>query len=183
VIGISCFFTAGVLDRDIRSVEGQNTMRATRVIATLFVLGVNMPAFAETAIQPLPKEECQAIAVTLTKVTGIKLNVTEGTPPIMLEGLSGKACLMNGQATGVKRDFNTIQFKVAEAFPGWTTAEYDADGAAALVRSLKLGNKRLAYRLEMEPPKGTCTENVPIVDCKVPMKRWVWTIEAAGYTR
>lgn len=158
-------------------------MSKSRILFIALMLGVSAAsASAETAIQPLAMDECKAIAGTLTKVTGIKLDVTEGEVPEYLDGLRGKACRMVGKATGLTLDFDKVQGRIHAALTGWRyDSMKDADAPYSAVRTLEKGNQRLVYALETEPPKGTCTDDRPIVDCKVPRKRWNWTFSISAY--
>jgi hypothetical protein len=158
-------------------------MTKTRVLSIVLVLSVvSGSALAETAIAPLPLSECQAVAATLTKTTGIKLNVAEGDVPEYLEGLRGKACRMVGKATGLSLDFEKVQGSIHAALTGWTyDSQKDADAPYSVIRTLDKGNQRLVYALATDPPKGTCTDNRPIVDCKVPHKRWNWDFSISAF--
>lgn len=150
-------------------------------IAILLACSVR-PAAADTAIEPLAIEDCRALAVLLTRATGIKLDVAEAPAPDYPDGLRGKACRLTGKATGLTLRFDTIQDRIERALKGWAhDGAQDADGAFSARKVYASGAKRLAYSLEKEPPKGTCTANRPIVDCKVPARRWIWDFSVAAY--
>jgi hypothetical protein len=163
-------------------------MWKSRILSVVFTLGAFVaPASAETAIRPVPVDECKAIAAVLSKASGFPLDGSEQDAPPYPEGLRGKACWMAGGATGLTVKFDKAEDKINAAVKGlkdWVhDGALDADAPFATTKVFVNGNKRLVYTFAKEVPKGGCPDDRPIVDCKVPAKRWVWSFSASVYTQ
>lgn len=151
-----------------------------------FLLSVlAVPAVAETAIKPVPPFECQKFAVLLSKASGMKLDGSEQDAPTYPDGLRGKACRMSASATGLTVPFEKAESRIDAALKGlkgWAhDGAYDADGPFATTKVFAKDEKRVVYSLAKEPPKGSCTDDRPIGDCKLAAKRWIWSFSASVY--
>ncbi|MFO1103956.1 MAG: hypothetical protein U1E20_13745 [Methylocystis sp.] len=134
-------------------------------------------------VTPLPSDECSAIARTIGDVVGIALKTTVGTPD--LPDLHGTACLMSGSATGLTMEFDNARKKLEASLlrAAWTAViDFDADGPASTQKGFAKASQRVVYALSTEPPHRACA-NVPIVDCKVPRRRWVWTLKLTAFVK
>jgi hypothetical protein len=159
-------------------------MLKTPIIAAGLFWMICGPVAAETAIQPLPGADCSALAAALGKALGFSLATREGPAPSYPDGLRGKACLIVGKATGLTLDFDRAQDKIAAQLAAWQhRVDLDADGPFSTSKGFANGAQRLVYHLSTEPPRGTCRENRPIADCKVPHRRWSWDFSAAAFTQ
>jgi hypothetical protein len=55
-----------------------------------------------------------------------------------------------------------------------------ADSPVDIFQGLAKGAQRVIYHLETDPPRGTC-QNVVISACKVPIRRWSWTLKIVAF--
>lgn len=121
------------------------------------------------------------MAQTISQAVGIALQTTVGEPD--LSGIRGTACVMSGRATGLTLHFDDVRQKLEASLAGagWTAvSDFDADGPASTLKGFAKGSQRAVYELSTEPPQGTC-EDVPIVDCKVPLRRWTWSLTLRAF--
>ncbi len=156
--------------------------RLFSLIALLSVIAIS-PAFAaQSRIEPLPQQDCDAAARAIGKAIGIPLTVKIGAPAHP-EGLHGNACLLSGEAKGLTIPFETAQDKIAAALAGWKhLTERDADGPFSTFKGFAKNAQQIFYSLSVDPPRGTC-EDKPIGDCKVPPRRWTWSFTAAAFVQ
>jgi len=134
-------------------------------------------------VAPLDPTECAAMARTIGQTVGIALKTTVGAPD--LPPLRGTACLMSGHATGLKLAFETAREKLEASLvrAGWTAvSDFDADGPASTIKGFAKASRRVVYALSTEPPHGAC-ENAPLVDCKVPRRRWSWDLTLTAFVQ
>jgi hypothetical protein len=137
---------------------------------------------AEQGITPLAANDCQTLAQTIGQAVGIALTAKVGAPEFP-SGLRGNACVMSGHVTGLKAEFDDVRKKLNASLSGWTpVSDYDADGPASTMTGFAKASQRVVYRLETEPPRGTC-ENVPLAACKVPHQQWNWNLKLVGFSQ
>ncbi len=158
-------------------------IRTSILAANIVWLMASVPASAaDTNIQPLPTPDCRAIADAVGKSIGIPLTIAVGPAPSYPAGLHGRACVMSGKATGLTVPFEPAQDKIAAALAGWQhLGEIDADGPVSTEKEFMKGPQRVIYSLSIDPPRGTCRDNRPIGDCKVPLRRWTWKLVAHAF--
>lgn len=133
-----------------------------------------------TAIDP---SQCSAIARTVGQAVGIALRTTVGKPD--LPGTRGIACVMSGHATGLTLEFEKVRQKLEASLTraGWNAvSDFDADGPDSTLKGFAKASRRVVYALSTEPPSGTC-ENVPVADCQVPRRRWIWTLTLSAFVQ
>lgn len=134
-------------------------------------------------LAPLDPSECDALARTASQAVGIALKTTVGRPSQI--NARGTACLMSGNATGLTLDFENMRRKVEASLAraGWTAvADFDADGPDSTQKGFTKASQRVVYALSTEPPQGTC-ESVPLVDCKIPRRRWTWSLTLSAFVQ
>ncbi len=155
------------------------------ILANIALLNMDLSAFAaETSVQPLAVQDCDALANSIGKAVDIVLTTKVGPPPSYPEGFHGGACLISGKATGLATEFEGAQDKIAAALTGWQHLEqFDADGPYSTTKGFAKGPQRVFYSLSTDPPRGTCRDNRPIGDCKVPHRRWTWNFTAAAFVQ
>jgi hypothetical protein len=155
------------------------------VSASMLLLNAHLPAVAaETSAQPLSVQDCEAVAKAVGKATGIVLMTKVGPAPSYPEGVHGSACLISGKASGLTVEFEHEQDRIAAALPGWQHLEqFDADGPYSTLKGFAKGRERVFYTLSTDPPPATCRDNMPISACKVPHRRWTWTLTAAAFVQ
>ncbi len=156
---------------------------AALTIAAAILAGKPLAIAAARNVTPLDPNQCGAIARTIGQAVGISLKTTVGDPN--LSDIHGAACLMTGHATGLKLEFDKAQEKLDASLQraGWTAViDFDADGPASTQKGFAKASQRIVYALSTEPPQGVC-ENVPIVDCKVPQRRWVWDLRLTAFVQ
>jgi hypothetical protein len=140
---------------------------------------------AEQSITPVPQAECEALARKISQAVGIKLSTKVGGNDFVadfLPGVRGNACLMSGRATGLKANFAEVQDKLSAVLSGWTSVnEFAADAPMSTVQGFASGAQRVVFALDNEPPPGTC-QNVVIASCKVPARRWTWTLKVVAFS-
>ena len=123
-------------------------------------------------------------AKAVGRATGIVLMTKVGPAPSYPEGVHGSACLISGKASGLTIEFEHAQDRIAAALPGWQHLEqFDADGPYSTVKGFAKGQQRVFYTLSTDPPPATCRDNKPISACKVPHRRWTWTLTAAAFVQ
>lgn len=156
---------------------------AAITISAAAVAGEQDARAAPQNVTPLTVDECAAMARTMSQTIGIPLQTTVGAPD--LPGVHGTACLMSGHAIGLKLDFENAREKLdaSLARAGWTAViDFDADGPESTQKGFAKASRRVVYALSTEPPHGTC-KNAPIVDCKVPRRRWSWTLMLTAFVQ
>ena len=55
-----------------------------------------------------------------------------------------------------------------------------ADSVTMYGAGFAKGAQRVIFRLDDEPPRGTC-QNVVLAACKVPARRWIWTLKVGAF--
>lgn len=152
-------------------------------LANIMLLAANLPATAaETDIQPLPALDCNAIAAAVGKSIRIPLTTRVGPALSYPTGLHGNACIISGNTSGLTIEFEQAQDKIAAALTGWKHLdEFDADAPFSTAKGFMKGPQRVFYTLSTDPPRGTCRDNKPIADCRIPHRRWTWKIVAAAF--
>lgn len=149
------------------------------LIATAFANGVIAVA-AEQTVTPMPSSECATLAQKMSQSIGIKLAVNVGEPD--LPDIHGNACLMSGRATGLKLDFGEAQKRLEAVLSDWTPVlEFAADAPGSTQQGFSKASQRVVYQLTNEPPRGTC-KNVVFASCKVPLRRWTWSLKVAAFS-
>ena len=140
---------------------------------------------AEQSITPMAGTECEAVARKISPAVGIKLSTKVGGPDFVadfLPGVHGNACLMSGRASGLKANFAEVQDKLRAALSGWTPLnEFAADSPTKTIHGFAQGTQRIVFDLDNEPPPGTC-QNIVIAACKVPSRRWTWTLKVVAFS-
>jgi hypothetical protein len=48
------------------------------------------------------------------------------------------------------------------------------------IQGFAQGTQRIVFDLDNEPPPGTC-KNIVIAACKVPSRRWTWTLKVIAF--
>ncbi len=131
---------------------------------------------------PLAPAECAALAQSLSEATGIAVTTAIGPVRVIEERAPrGQGCVISGKATGLTRRFDAVSARLFGALPGWRhDPSLDADGPMSLLRRYSYGTSRIIVFLETESPPGTCAD-IPIGDCRVPLRRWTWTLKAVAY--
>lgn len=140
------------------------------------------PAPAQRPATPVAAEDCQALARGLSDLTGIGAS-TAVAPARAVDDRAprGEGCVIAGTATGLTRRFGDVSERLAGALPGWRhDVTFDADGPMSFVRRYTRGAASVIVFIETENPPGTCAD-VPIGDCRVPLRRWTWTLRAVAY--
>ncbi len=90
--------------------------------------------------------------------------------------------MMSGRATDLKANFAEVQDKLLAVLSGWTQDnKFGADGATGTIQGFVNGAQRLVFDLKSEPPSGTC-QNVVLAACKVPSRRWIWTLKVVVFS-
>lgn len=143
---------------------------------------VAAPAAAQRPVTPLAADECQALARSLSEATGIAVRAATG-PARSVDDRAprGEGCVLTGTATGLSRRFGEVSDRLVGALRGWRhDVQFDADGPMSLVRRYSRDGVSVIVFLETENPPGTCAD-VPIGDCRVPLRRWTWTLKAVAY--
>jgi len=139
---------------------------------------------AERNITPLTVTECQAMARKISQAVGIKLSTKVGEPDFIadfMSGAHGKACLISGRAIGLKANFAELQDKLRAVLSDWTPLkEFAADSPTETIQGFAQGTQRIVFDLDNEPPRGTC-QNIVIAACKVPSRRWTWTLKVIAF--
>ncbi len=160
-------------------------LRTSILLASVLLLALNLPAIAaETSIRPLPDVDCKAIADAIGQSIRFPLTTKVGAAPSYPAGLHGSACIISGKATGLTIEFERAQDKIAAALAGWKHLdEFDADAPFSTVKGFMKGPQRFFYTLSTDPPRGTCRENKPIADCRIPHRRWTWKMMAAAFVQ
>jgi len=142
---------------------------------------------AEQSITPMAGTECEAMARKISQAFGIPLNTKVGGPDFaadFLPGVQGNACLMSGRARGLTlyAHFDKLRDKFESVLSDWTPMpDIGADSPMDIVQGLAKGAQRVIYHLETDPPRGTC-QNVVIAACKVPLRRWTWTLKVVAFS-
>ena len=135
---------------------------------------------AEKSVTPMAGTECEAMAQKIGQAAGIPLKTRVGKPD--LSGFDGNACLMSGRATGLKANFADVQKRLNAALADWTPLpEFAADDGGSTQQGFLKASQRLVFQLTNYPPHGTC-ENVVIAACKVPLRRWPWTLKVIAFS-
>jgi hypothetical protein len=99
-----------------------------------------------------------------------------------LPGVHGNACLMSGRASGLKANFAEVQDKLRAVLSGWTLLnEFAADSPTKTIQGFAQGTQRIVFDLDNQPPPGTC-QNIVISACKVPSRRWTWTVKVVAFS-
>ncbi len=139
-------------------------------------------ATSPRAATPLPPPACAALAQTLSEATGIAVTTAVGPARTVDERAPrGEGCLVTGTATGLTRRFGEVSDRLAGALRGWRhDVPFDADGPMSLVRRYARDGVSIIVFLETENPPGTCAD-IPIGDCRVPLRRWTWTLKAVAW--
>jgi len=149
------------------------------LIATVFA-NADFALAAEQSITPMAGTECEAIARKISQAAGFPLKTRVGKPD--LSGFDGNACLMSGRATGLKTNFADVEKRLDAVFADWTPlSEFAADDGGSTQQGFSKASQRLVYLLTNYPPRGTC-ENVVIAACKVPFRRWSWTLKVVAFS-
>ena len=166
-------FTSGIL-------RGAVAVSIATVLAN-----VTLAVAAEQAITPLAGAECKALAQKISQAVGIELNTKVGGPEFVadfLPGVHGNACLMSGRAVGLKANFAEAQGNLRAVLSGWTPLnEFAADSPTKTIQGFAQGTQRIVFALDNEPPPGTC-QNVVLAACKVPSRRWSWSLEVVAFS-
>ena len=161
------------------------SVRATLALSIATVLANAVFALAaEQSITPMAGTECEALARKISQAVGIKLNMKVGGPDFVtdfLPGVHGNACLMSGRAIGLQANFAEVQDKLRSVLSGWTPLnEFAADSPTETTQGFAQGAQRVIFSLVDEPPRGTC-QNVVLASCKVPARRWIWTLKVGAF--
>jgi hypothetical protein len=89
---------------------------------------------------------------------------------------------MSGRATGLKTNFADVEKRLDAVFADWTPlSEFAADDGGSTQQGFSKASQRLVYLPTNYPPRGTC-ENVVIAACKVPLRRWSWTLKVVAFS-
>jgi hypothetical protein len=152
-------------------------------IATLLA-NAEFARAAEQTITPIAVTECQVMARKISQAVGIKLSTKVGEPELIADfmpGVHGDACLMSGRAIGLKANFAEVQDKLRAVLSGWTPLkEVAADSPTETIQGFAQGAQRIVFDLDNEPPPGTC-QNIVTAACKVPSRRWTWTLKVVAF--
>jgi hypothetical protein len=85
-------------------------------------------------------------------------------------------------ASGLKANFAEVQDKLRAVLSGWTPLnEFAADSPTKTIQGFAQGTQRIVFDLDNQPPRGTC-QNIVIAACKVPSRRWTWTIKVVAFS-
>jgi hypothetical protein len=140
---------------------------------------------AEQSITPMAGTECEALARKIGQASGIPLSTKVGGPDFVadfLPGVHGNTCLMSGRAIGLKANFAEVQDNLRAVLSGWTPLnEFAADSPTETTQGFAQGTQRIAFNLDNEPPPGTC-QNVVFAACKVPSRRWTWSLKVVAFS-
>jgi hypothetical protein len=141
---------------------------------------------AEQSITPMAGTECEAMARKISQAAGIKLSTNVGGPDFVadfLPGVQGNACLMSGRATGLNTNPYEVENKLYAVLSDWTRVpdNFSADGPIETIQGFAKGAQRVVFHLNSEPPRGTC-QNIVIAACKVPARRWIWTLKVVAFS-
>ncbi len=148
----------------------------------LLLLLAAAPAAAQRPATPVAADACQALARSLSDATGIAVRAATGPARTVDDRAPhGEGCVITGTATGLTRRFGEVSDRLVGTLRGWRhDVAFDADGPMSLVRRYSRDGVRVIVFLETENPPGTCAD-VPIGDCRVPLRRWTWTLKAVAY--
>jgi hypothetical protein len=148
----------------------------------LLLLLAAAPAAAQRPARPVAADACQALARSLSDATGIAVRAATGPARTVDDRAPrGEGCVITGTATGLTRRFGEVSDRLVGTLRGWRhDVAFDADGPMSLVRRYSRDGVRVIVFLETENPPGTCAD-VPIGDCRVPLRRWTWTLKAVAY--
>jgi hypothetical protein len=155
--------------------------RASVALSIATVLANTALAVAtEQSITPMAGPECEVMARKISQAAGFPLKTRVGKPD--LSGFDGNACLMSGRATGLKTNFADVQKRLNAVLADWTPLnEFAADDGGSTQQGFSKASQRLVFQLTNYPPRGTC-ENVVIAACKVPLRRWPWTLKVVAFS-
>lgn len=155
-------------------------MKSMSGLGLALVLASSLALAADRRIEPLPADRCRALGEQLGKAIGFPLSARTGRPAFP-SGVTGNACLLSGKATGLPIGFDAAQDRLDRSVAEWTRVpDYNADGPFSTVKGFAKAEAKLLYRLETDPPAGTC-DNVVIADCRVPRAKWRWVLEVVAF--
>jgi hypothetical protein len=148
-------------------------------IATVLA-NTSLALAAEQSITPMAATDCEAIAKTITRATGIPLTIKVGMPDFPKD-VRGNACLMSGRATGLKVEFEDMEKKLDATLSGWTPLPDMSSGGPAMTGAgFAKGAQRVTYLLENDPPRKC--RNIVLAACKAPLRRWTWSLKVAAFS-
>lgn len=162
-----------------------NAMKTAIVAAAGLALmaataGVSRAA-QKAKVAALPAEQCASLAKDVSRLVGFPVKAANGNAQgHAFSNITGDSCLLSGSATGLTQKTDVL-FKLPTGLPGWNAdPSYDADGPMSTSVTYRKGDAWVSLSLAVDPPAGTC-ENVIIADCRIPMRRWVWTLDGMGF--
>lgn len=160
-------------------------MRRTAFLAAaLAALAPAALQAAERPAAPLAAADCEALARSFSEATGIAVT-TSVAPARSIDSRAprGNGCVIVGTATGLTRRFDRVEASLIGTLRGWThDMEFDADGPMSTVKRFTQGTRKVIVSIETENLPGTCAD-IPIGDCRVPLRRWTWTFKAVAYAQ
>lgn len=164
--------------------KGNAMKRAILAVAGLALLlttaGASQAA-QKAKVAPLPAEQCASLARDVSKLVGFAVKASDGSVQgKTFSNITGEACLLSGSATGLTQTSDVL-LKLPTGLPGWKAdPAYDADGPMSTSVTYRKGDAWVSLSVSVDPPAGTCG-NVIIADCRIPMKRWVWTLDGLAF--